>query len=184
MIIVRTTASTTPTVPVTFDRTIFSLAATPLNNDDTGISGYTSLTKLLPAVLLASANYLRVTLNGPSSGSCVINDFTVCQVAASGDAYDGLAAPTPFSGSASVTLTAGQVLVTDALAFAFDNTKAHIFGFNLGSTTRVRYRSSLSSNHIHYKKAAVQEADNADRGASYTTQSGRSYMMTLIEGAA
>ena len=171
---------------IIFDRTIFSPTnVPPLNSDDSGLSGYTSLVKLLPAVLQNSANYIRAGLMAPGTGSMVINDFTICRVAASGDAYDGAATPTPFlfNGSASITLTAGQTVSTDVLDFTLDNTKAYIFGFNIGASSRVRYRSSLSSSHIHYKMAAVQEADSANRTTGYSTQSGRVFCMYLLEGA-
>jgi hypothetical protein len=136
-------------------------------------SGYTVVSKILPANFLATGGTARLTIYGPQSGSGTLNAVWGGPVAASGNAYNflsGSQAQFLFSGSGSLSMTAGGVYVSDSLTVNVTPGVAFLIAMNVASSTAMARRHSLPAGYINYFLAASAEAATAAKSAGYGVQ--------------
>lgn len=142
----------------------FSIALTGGNS--AGWSGYT-LRQVIPASLLSeSGSLVRLHLHASSFSGFTIDALYIGEQAAAGDAYDMKAsAPAPtqllVSGSGTIVASWDEIIITDALAFAIDETKTYIVSMHFSAASEFRYVNGVAGASA-YNKAAVNEASTAD----------------------
>lgn len=172
-----------------FSSSRFNVALGPYKpTSDHALGGYTILCKFRRSLLRVTGSKVRLTLQGfinPLTHlSATLNNVTIstASTATGAKAWDSTTTPTAitFGGSASVTLARDAVRASDEITFEVDGTKPLIIGFNLAASAYASFSGGLTDEHVLFRKAAVQEADDATRGASYTVTSGVSaYIKTL-----
>lgn len=154
-----------------------------LNNNTTGYGGFTIRQWFAAGVISLSGNPVRVRLTPTTTGlNTILTGIYIGHAAGAGDAYDfdGAQVQVLFSGSGSVTLTAGGASVTsDEIGFALDETKNLIVSMQHAATSSVRDVSGLGANYVSYQKAGAEAATTNVTG--YSTLSGTLTVCDLIE---
>lgn len=154
-----------------------------LNADNSGWNGF-NLRQLIAASLTGeSGSAVRLYMRGGSAAQAVVDAAHVQHGAASGDAFDFEAASSPVAitvgGSGSFTLTAGALIVSDEIAFAYDHTKPFLAAFHFNATSTVRQRTSVT-NATRYHRSAAAETSVVDV-SSYTSASSTLAVIEKIE---
>lgn len=140
-----------------------------LSANSTGWGSYT-IRQIIPASrLAASGSKVKLTLTGASTISTVLTGVWIGEQAASGDAYDFAATPTPvlFSGAAGVTIAANATVTSDEVTFALDETKTYVVSFQLTST-EVRGTTGPSGTSYYKSGASDGATVNATGYTAYT----------------
>jgi hypothetical protein len=134
------------------------------NQNSQNITGAYGLRHLVAANDLSDSGVsVRVHIYGNTLGTTTITDCYIGQKAASGDAYDmesGTITQLTFNtGQTGATLSAGQDIWSDWVAYTFTKTNNHIISY--GTSDRVRIGFSLTAT-VYYKASAQAEAGTAD----------------------
>jgi hypothetical protein len=134
------------------------------NQNSQNITGAYGLRHLVAANDLSDSGVsVRVHIYGNTLGTTTITDCYIGQKAASGDAYDmesGTITQLTFNtGQTGATLSAGQDIWSDWVAYTFTKTNNHIISY--GTSDRVRIGFSLTAT-VYYKASAQAEAGTAN----------------------
>lgn len=157
------------------------ITASFTTDSPSGNSGYTTR-QLLPAGSGGvTGGYVRITLTAPT-GNSFSTDSVYIGHAGTAPNFDGSQVPVTFSGgSSSVTVSPGSTVVSDEIAYAYDNTKALIIAIHHTSQF-VRYVSGLASTYNGYQKASVNEAATTSV-SGYSSSSGLALAVSKVESA-
>lgn len=153
--------------PVTTSSTVFSRA---ISGSD-GLAGYTVRTRIKAGQISSSGSKIR--LNFQISGAGVLQKMYVGYPAATGDAYDFVAAPTQVTfdgGSPSRTFSAAGSVASDIMNFALDNTKDLLVSWYVtGSGNAINASSTnVDSYHKSGDDAASVDATGYTASANYS----------------
>jgi len=155
--------------------TLFSLT---LNTDADEQIGQTHVERVAAAAMTLPSGVItqvRICFEAGSTEQFTITNAYVGHRAGVGDAYDFSTTPVQllFSGSESVTISAGTTQWSDWVAFAYNKTSDMLIAFYFGGGTgadMVRYVTGLGANYDHFNKAA-NDAATVDK-TGYGTSSG------------
>jgi len=155
----------------------------------TGNSNYCYLNIVSAAGLAASANKLKLVLDGPTSATEVVASMRFGRVASSGDVYDfqtggGLDnVAVNISGATNPTLNAATQYTTDGFAYPLNNGFNHIFCHDITSGNIGRTGVKTPNMQDYYKSGITpgSEAAVANK-ASYTILSGYNTILARILG--
>lgn len=151
--------------------------------DVTSFSGYTVLTKIRRQENLVGGSRVRVRLRAPNGADVTLTAVYFGECATSGNAYDFSTTPTQltFGGSASVTIPAKGIVVSDPIVFDFNAARHHIVAANVSSGTLRRFSSPAGTRHVlSYYKAATSEAGTAAKSTGYTAVADTAYTVEII----
>jgi hypothetical protein len=147
---------------------------TPLTSNSGDLGANFNLRQEVPASELSrSGSQVRCTFEASTSEACTWSHVTIGQKAASGDAWDvesGTNTQVTFdAGSASKVASAGTRIVTDAITFSLDETKAHHVGeYFGGGTSSDNMRGRTATGFTNYIKFAADEL-NTENATGYST---------------
>jgi hypothetical protein len=151
--------------------------------DVTSFSGYTVLTKIRRQENLVGGSRVRLRLRAPNGADVTMTAVYFGECATSGNAYDFSTTPTQltFGGSASVTIPAKGIAVSDPIVFDFNVARHHIVAANVSSSTLRRFASKAGTRYVtSYYKAATSEAGTAAKSTDYTAVADTAYSVELI----
>lgn len=154
--------------------------------DSTGFSGYTVVTKIRRAENIVGGNYIRLVLRAPNNTTSTLTAVYIGEVAASGNAYDFASTGTAvtFGGSASLSMAAKGVYVSDLITFDFNPAKAHLVAMNVSATALRRYTAPAGTRGVvSFYKAALSEAGTTVKTAGYTAQADTAYAIETIRSS-
>ena len=153
-------------------------------------AGYTLLTKIPGSLITRTGSKIRIFLESGGT-ACTLNNVTIGPAVTAGSAWNCSSVTTVTMGGSTtwaISGGAGTLFVSDEITFAVNAGVAYIIGINQDSTANaLSRRASLNigtgalSGIVSYVKAAVQEADDATRGASYVAQSNIAYHLWRLD---
>lgn len=157
-------------------------APSSTGTDDAAWSSGTLVNNLPSNALAIGGSWMQVQLIGPKgAGNTVVNGlYHSIRTTDTSSVWQPLAAPTPilFGGANAVTLAQGELKWSDKIAITMARSALHQLALNFGASSIVRYRSA--SSWQSWAKAAVQTADDLDRGATFVNQGSRMYGINSI----
>jgi len=165
------------------DTTAFDLT---LNVDSAGWNGYTIVPLFQPAGLTLPTGaiaQIRFTMQGPSVEGCYISECYVGHAAASGEAYDFAETPAQVTfdtGSASKSVAANSLVVTDWINFVYNKTSNLLVPMYISTAVdTLRYRTGLSNVNSYYIGGNTASVVNKNPG--YGPLSGEMWIVSKIE---
>ncbi|TXH10395.1 MAG: hypothetical protein E6R03_15475 [Hyphomicrobiaceae bacterium] len=122
--------------------------------DQTSLQNYSFRTVIPAGSISTSGTTIRATLQASSSASVTFDNVSI--VERSGSTVNGTTAPTAllFSGGASVTVSAGSSVVSDALSYTLDETKDYLLICDIGSSNGGTVRRDDATFLSYYAAAA------------------------------
>ena len=156
---------------------------TSANFDNGGFAGFTVVQRIQSPLLGYSGTQIRAVFVARNSlGDHVIGNTSVGHAAASGDVYDGDAAPTEvlWGASASTTITVKTTKVTDAATFTLDTAKDLLYAIKSNTPGQFLSFNAAGSDFTWYNRAATSEVDTQDRTTGYSVQ-GNSTIIKRVE---
>lgn len=153
---------------------------------DTGQADDMVLTKYLTGAIFGSCSTIKLLISGPPTGSNLeINNVYIGLLALSGGSYDfdGNQIEVTFSGASGFSLAAGSTISSDIKNFAIDGSRAIIIAYNIGSVSNLPYLNGQGTNYISRRQASVQNASSTLKPSTSSVGSGRSYIITQVQGA-
>lgn len=153
-----------------------------LVNNLTGYGGYSTRERVPVGVITGDGDRVRVTLRPPTTGNNTPIDDVWIGHAGTGADFDGTQVRVTFSGGATgTTLVAGGALVvSDAIAYAFDDTKDIIVSFDYGATADVRGRTGATG-YTSYQKAATSGEAGNTTVSGYSSNAGFLVVLDKLE---
>jgi hypothetical protein len=157
------------------------------NTADVDRSGWTQVSKFLPAALAANGSKIRLTLQGCVApghvGTISAVWIGLASSAVGAKAYDfaGAQVQVTFGGLGAVSYGFGTRITSDEINFVIDRTRPVLIAYNLAAATFISYVVGLSSDYVSYGKAAINEAAVAAKAAGYTAVGGASVILANLE---
>lgn len=153
-----------------------------LDLNSTGWSGFNLRMRVNSSLLALSGTQTRLTLQASTLASCAIDGLYIGNRASSGDGWDfesGTQVQVLVGGSATFTVSANTETVTDAIAFALDNTKDVIVAVHFNTTSAVRGANGIT-NTVQYNRGAANETATANV-SGYSTLNNALRLVNKIE---
>ena len=143
-----------------------------LSSGNTPVAGGYTIRTYLSTALLSNFNgsKIRITVNGGTSSSYVVDKMYIGLQADTGDVYDFASTPTQilFSGASGFTVTAGNTLVSDAITFTIPTGKGIVISqYSASNTNTIQLTPSPSGSATPYKLGDDVTTVNA---TGYTSQ--------------
>lgn len=165
----------TPNFGVLYSKT-FTTSAT--------LAVQTLVLKILPGGMAIPATQVVMQAQGAAGGSTTILETWIGLVATSGNAYnfDGNQVQMTWnSGSASVTISPTQFLLSDTLSFTIDLSKAVLIAMNIQASSVAELGTGFGTNYISYvgTGGSSAQAGTTAKTAGYTSTNGK---LSIIQG--
>ena len=153
----------------------------PVLNTQEDVSSCTVLIKIYASDLLIVGGRVQLYLPAPPSLG-TINNMTISEAAASGNAFDSLATPTAILKDAAAAYTyTGEPIDTDETTFLINKDRALLIGFNMAASSYalLGHAPGITT----YIAPAVQEADDAVRAGVYVPHPDTIYILGMLRAA-
>ena len=134
-------------------------------DSDWGAANRRQVIKASDVLVNASSITIDFTAAAATAGLDIALAY-IGEAAATGDAYDFASTPTQilFSGAASASLSIGETLTSDTVAYSVDSSKDLIIsiGITNASAAKARAESPSTGNDMYYKAGASSDAGTVD----------------------
>ena len=153
----------------------------PLLSTEQDVSSCTVLVKIYASDLLLVGGRVQLLLPAPPSGG-TINNMTISEVAASGNAYDSRATPTAILKDVAAAYTYdGSPMYTDETTFLINKDYSLLVGFNMAAASYalLGHAPGITT----YIAPAVQEADDAVRAGVYVPYPNTIFTLGMLRAA-
>jgi hypothetical protein len=163
---------------VSFPRELETVFQKTLNTDSTVWGGYTWVLTV-PHTILPSADLVRLTLKGPSSG---VTNIGAMYIGHKSGTYDFTSAPVQVfvGGNSSFTIPQNGEIITDSIPFSYDGVTDLCIAANLTGSSNIRLMTS-GGQCSHYFKASSAEASTIDK-SGYDSGSSNPNLCSILSG--